>query len=84
MKEYLPLMRRNLLFDRIDEEDLIKTLTCLNMQIMQCEKGNVILHQLSHVNADVSAPDHLTKMLPGSILLVHHSEDGTSHDRLVG
>ena len=37
MKEYLPLMRRNLLFDRIDEEDLIKTLTCLNMQIMQCE-----------------------------------------------
>ena len=46
--------------------------------------GNVILHQLSHVNADVSAPDHLTKMLPGSILLVHHSEDGTSHGQLVG
>ena len=57
MKEYLPLMRRNLLFDRIDEEDLIKTLTCLNMQIMQCEKGKVILHQGIH-------PDTLACCLP--------------------
>lgn len=41
--------------------------------------GNVILHQLSRVSADISGPDHLTKRLPGSILLVYHSEDGISH-----
>ena len=46
--------------------------------------GNVILHQLSHVSADISGPDHLTKRLPGSILLVYHSEDGISHGWLGG
>ena len=75
MKEYLPLMRRNLLFDRIDEEDLIKTLTCLNMQIMQCEKGKVILHQ-------GDTPRYFGVLLTGRI---HIAVDDTNGSRtLIG
>ena len=75
MKESLPLMRRNLLFDRIDEEDLIKTLTCLNMQIMQCEKGKVILHQ-------GDTPRYFGVLLTGRI---HIAVDDTNGSRtLIG
>lgn len=45
MQEYLPLLRQSLLFERIDEEGLIKTLNCLNAQVVSYEKGNVIFHQ---------------------------------------
>ena len=45
MQQYLPFLRQSLLFDRIDDEGLIKTLVCLNAQIVACEKGKVIFHQ---------------------------------------
>lgn len=45
VQQYLPFLRQSLLFDRIDDEGLIKTLVCLNAQIVACEKGKVIFHQ---------------------------------------
>lgn len=45
MREYLTQISQCLLFDRIEHEDLIKTLNCLNVQIVRCEKGKVIFHQ---------------------------------------
>lgn len=45
MQQYLSELRQCLLFERIDDEGLIKTLTCLNAQITPCEKGKIILRQ---------------------------------------
>lgn len=45
MKEYMTQIRQCRLFDRIDDEGLLKTLNCLNVQIVPCEKGKVIFHQ---------------------------------------
>ena len=45
MREYLTQIRQCLLFDRIEDEDLFKTLNCLNVKIMLCEKSRVIFHQ---------------------------------------
>lgn len=45
MQEYLPLLRQSLLFERIDEEGLIKTLNCLNACIVSYDKEKVIFRQ---------------------------------------
>ena len=45
MRHFLPFLRQSLLFERIDDEGLLKTLTCLNVQIISCEKGKVIFNQ---------------------------------------
>lgn len=45
MKEYMTQIRQCMLFERIGDEGLLKTLNCLNVQIMPCEKGKVIFHQ---------------------------------------
>lgn len=46
--------------------------------------GSVILHQLNCVNAGISVPNCFSKMPPGSIPFVPHSEDGTGLSLLVG
>ncbi len=63
MQEYLPFIRQSLLFERIDEEDLIKTLNCLNAQIITCEKGKVIFYQ-------GDAPRYFGVVLCGSVNVV--------------
>ena len=45
MQQYLPYFRQCLLFERIDDAGLIKTLNCLNAQLIPCEKGKVVLRQ---------------------------------------
>lgn len=45
MRQYLPLFHQSLLFKRIDDEGIIKTMTCLNAQVIPCEKGKIIFHQ---------------------------------------
>lgn len=45
MKEYMTQIRQCMLFDRIDDEGLLKTLNCLNAQIVSYEKGEIIFHQ---------------------------------------
>lgn len=45
MQQYLSDIRQCLLFERIDDEELTKTLTCLNVQLIPCEKWKVVLHQ---------------------------------------
>ena len=69
MQEYLSLFRQSLLFERIDEEGLIKTLNCLNAQIIPCEKGKVIFHQ-------GDAPRAFGVVLRGSIHVIHTDFSG--------
>ncbi|MBQ2956268.1 MAG: Crp/Fnr family transcriptional regulator [Clostridia bacterium] len=45
MRRYLSILCQCSLFERIDEEGLMKTLTCLNAQVISCEKGKVIFAQ---------------------------------------
>lgn len=45
VQRYLSLLRPNMLFDRIDDAGLMKTLTCLNAQVIACEKGKTIFRQ---------------------------------------
>ncbi|MBR4040384.1 MAG: Crp/Fnr family transcriptional regulator [Clostridia bacterium] len=63
MQQYLPYLRQSLLFERIDDEGLVKTLNCLNAQIIACEKGKVILHQGDE-------PRHFGVVLCGSVNVV--------------
>lgn len=68
MREYMTQIRQCLLFERIDEEDLIKTLNCLNVQVMACEKGKVIFHQgdtPKHFGVILSGGVHVTVTHPG-------------------
>ena len=68
MREYMTQIRQCLLFDRIDDEGLLKTLNCLNVQIMTCEKGKVIFHQ-------GDTPKYFGVVLSGSVhvMLTHSS-----------
>ena len=60
-------IRQCRLFDRIDDEGLLKTLNCLNVQVVHCEKGNVIFHQ-------GDAPRYFGVVLMGSVnVIVNHS-----------
>ena len=70
MRQYLTQIRQCLLFERIDEEDLLKTLNCLNVQVMACEKGKVIFHQ-------GDAPKYFGVVLSGSINVVVNDSSGT-------
>ena len=45
MSQYLTQIQSCELFARIEEDDLRKTLACLNVQAMHFEKGRTILHQ---------------------------------------
>ena len=69
MKEYLPLLRRCPLFERIDDEGLLKTLNCLNVQAISCEKGKVIFHQ-------GDAPQHFGVVLSGSVHVIMSDTHG--------
>ena len=70
MKEYMTRVRQCLLFDRIDEEGLLKTLNCLNVQVMTCEKGKVIFHQ-------GDAPKYFGVVLSGSVHVMVTHADGS-------
>ncbi|MBR5303131.1 MAG: Crp/Fnr family transcriptional regulator [Clostridia bacterium] len=61
-------IRQCMLFDRIDDEGLLKTLNCLNVQIIACEKGKVIFHQ-------GDTPKYFGVVLSGSVhvTLTHSS-----------
>ena len=63
MKEYLSLLRRSLLFERIDDEGLLKTLSCLNAQAVPFKKGKAIFHQ-------GDAPTHFGVVLSGSVHVI--------------
>lgn len=63
-------IRQCLLFERIADEDLLKTLNCLNVQIMTCEKGKVIFRQ-------GDTPKYFGVVLSGSVNVVIHDLDGT-------
>ena len=66
MREYMTQIRQCLLFERIDDEDLLKTLNCLKAQILTCEKGKVIFHQGDQ-------PKYFGVLLSGSIhVTVNH------------
>lgn len=45
MQNYLSNMRQCLLFDRIADEDLLRTLECLRAQVVCAKRNQVILHQ---------------------------------------
>jgi len=45
MRQYLPELRQSPLFDHISDEDVVRTLTCLNAQAILFERGRIILHQ---------------------------------------
>ena len=60
MRQYMTLIRQCRLYDRIEDSDLIKTLSCLNVQVVHCEKGSVIFHQ-------GDAPRFFGVLLSGSI-----------------
>ena len=67
MRDLLIEIRQCSLFDRIEDEDLLKTLNCLNVQVMHCEKGKVIFHQ-------GDAPKYFGVVLRGSVhVAVNHS-----------
>ena len=67
MREFLTQIRQCALFERIDEEGLLKTLNCLNVQIVSCEKGKVIFHQGDE-------PKYFGVVLRGSVhVAVNHS-----------
>ena len=70
MKEYMTQIRQCRLFDRIDEEGLLKTLNCLNVQVMTCEKGKVIFHQ-------GDAPKYFGVVLSGSVHVMVTHADGS-------
>ena len=72
MKEFMTQIRQCLLFERIDEEGLLKTLNCLNVQVMRCEKGKIIFHQ-----GDV--PKYFGMVLSGSINVIAHDPNGTQN-----
>ena len=69
MREYLPLLRQSLLFERIDEEGLIKTLTCLNAKFAAYEKGTVIFDQ-------GAAPRFFGVVLRGSVHVIAGDQRG--------
>ena len=63
MQQYLPFLRQSLLFERIDDEGIVKTLTCLNAQFISCEKGKIIFHQGEE-------PRHFGVVICGSVNVV--------------
>ena len=69
MQQYMTLIRQCRLFDRIDEADLLKTLNCLNVQVMACEKGKVIFHQ-------GDAPKFFGVVLSGAVHTIIHYANG--------
>ena len=75
MREYMSQIRQCQLFDRIDEEGLIKTLNCLNVQVVACEKGKVIFHQGDE-------PKYFGVVLSGVVhVMVNHS---SGYQTLIG
>ena len=69
MQEYMTGIRQCRLFERIDDEGLLKTLNCLNVQVMTCEKGKVIFHQ-----GDV--PKYSGVVISGSVQVIAHDPVG--------
>ena len=69
MQQYLPYLRHSLLFERIDDEGLVKTLNCLNAQIIACEKGKVIFRQGDQ-------PRHFGVVLCGGVNVVTSESRG--------
>ncbi|MBR5287964.1 MAG: Crp/Fnr family transcriptional regulator [Clostridia bacterium] len=45
MQQYLTQFSHILLFEHIPQADLLRSLNCLNAQVIHFEKGNIILHQ---------------------------------------
>ena len=72
MKEYLTQISQCPLFDRIESEDLIKTLNCLNAQIMRCEKGKVIFRQ-------GDKPRYFGAVLSGSVQVMDSDPSGNQN-----
>ena len=70
MKEFLTQFRQCALFDRIDDEGLLKTMNCLNVQVMPYEKGRVIFHQ-------GDAAKYFGVVLSGSIHVVKNHSNGS-------
>lgn len=70
MKEFLTQFRQCALFDRIDDEGLLKTMNCLNVQVMSYEKGRVIFHQ-------GDAAKYFGVVLRGSIHVVKNHSNGS-------
>ena len=69
MREYMTGIRQCRLFERIDDEGLLKTLNCLNVQVMFCEKGKVIFHQ-----GDV--PKYFGVVISGGVQVIAHDPAG--------
>ena len=69
MRQYLPFFRQSLLFDRIDDEGLVKTLNCLNVQVVACERGKIIFHQ-------GDAPRFFGVVLQGSVQVLSNDLSG--------
>ena len=70
MREFLTQIRQCRLFDRIDDEGLLKTMNCLNVQVMPYEKGRVIFYQ-------GDAAKYFGVVLSGSIHVVKNHSDGS-------
>ena len=70
MREYMTQIRQCALFDRIDDEGLIKTMNCLNVQVMPYEKGKVIFHQ-------GDAAKYFGVVLSGSIRVISNHSNGS-------
>ena len=69
MQEFLTQIRQCRLFERIDDEGLLKTLNCLNVQVMVCEKGKAIFHQ-------GDAPKYFGVVLSGGVRVIAHDPAG--------
>ena len=45
MKQYLPLLKACPIFDRMNEDEMLRMLSCLDAKIIPYERGRIILHQ---------------------------------------
>ena len=70
MKEYLPLLLRCPLFERINPDALLRMLSCLQAQRQQVSKGSIILHQ-------GDAAGTFGVLLSGSAHIIHDDSSGS-------